>query len=710
MNRIISIQLGRQVFQIEEDAYERLNEYLLSLRRTMAQDPDAEEIIQDIEMRMAELFRHRMGEFRQHLNLDDITAVLEVMGAPADIGAEERDSGPTPGPRRLFRHPDDKMIAGVCGGLGAYFNTDPLWFRLAFAATLFFYGGGVMFYLVLVFIIPVAKTPTERLQMHGEDVNLRNLERRLKEEGARMGENMRKTFEGSEARSLFNRFFILLGRIGLVFLKVFAYGMALFLLFIGMALIVGMVFGNPQLSADGFHINGVDTLARLFNEAWEFDLLRIFLLLALGLPAIIGGIRLLMRLAGQTMNRWVSVGFLSLTILAWIGLFGIAVNTTRQLKSKGETLQRIDLQVSDTLEISSNYGSQQHFPGFRYSIKDDSASTGFRLHNVRLDVRMSPDSQFHVLVYRSARGANLAEAERNAAAIPMAFAQNGNRLLIDNNLLIPATQHIRGQQVLLVLQVPQGRVLRFNRNSEGVLSGLVNAEGRNGTSYAGRLARMGSNGIECIRCDEPLEFHGTELISPGEFQDVELRNAVQAEIVTGKVWAIRSERSLEAEGIHMELQGRTLVLRRESDWQRDNQRVLRIEMPELRKLTVSGASFARLPSIYADELQLRCSGASRITGSLNAYQVTIDCSGASQAVLEGTVQNMQATISSASTLEAENFPAGFKAQVDCSGASHATIHATRQAEVKASGVSNVKVKGNGALKSEISGSSTVERI
>ena len=709
MNRIISIQLGRQVFQIEEDAYERLNEYLLSLRKGMAQDPDAEEIIQDIELRMAELFRHRMGEFRQHLDMEDVSAVLEVMGGPADIGADDSKSGPTPGPRRLFRHPDDKMIAGVCGGLGAYFNTDPLWFRLAFGATLFFYGGGVMFYLALVFILPVAKTPAERLQMHGEDVNLRNLERRLKEEGASMGENMRKTFQDTEARSMINRFFILLGRIGLVFLKVFAYGMAFFLLFIGVALMAGMIFGNPQVGADGFHINGVDTLARVFNEAWEFDLFRVFLLLALGLPTIIGGIRLLTRLAGQTMNRWVSIGFLSLTILAWIGLFGMAVNTSRQFRSKGETRQKMDLQVSDTLEISSNYGTQYHFTGFRYSDEDDSAASGFRLHNVRLDVRMSPDSQFHIWVYRSARGTNATEAERNAAAIPLAFTQNGNRLMINNNLLIPATQRIRGQRVLLVLQVPQGRVLRFNRNSEGVLSGLINAEGRNGSSFAGRLARMGSNGMECIRCDEPLEFHGTERISPGVFDAIELRNAVQAEIVTGTGWAIRSERSLEAEGIHLELQGRTLILKREGDWQRDDQRAVRIEMPELKKLLVSGASYARLQDVKADKLEVKGSGASRIVGRLNAHEIRLECTGATQAELEGFVSELQAEMSSASSLEAGNMRANL-ANLNCSGASHATIYTTGRADVKASGASGVKVKGEGNLNSDKSGSSTIERI
>ena len=249
----------------------------------MAQDPDADEIIQDIELRMAELFRHRMGEFRQHLDMEDITAVLEVMGAPSDIGAEEGKSGPTPGPRRLFRHPDDKMIAGVCGGLGAYFNTDPLWFRLAFAATLFFYGGGVMFYLVLVFIIPVAKTPAERLQMHGEDVNLRNLERRLKEEGTRMGENMRRTFEGSEARSILNRFFTLLGRIGLVFLKAFAYVMAFFLLFIGVALMVG-AGGQEGLLADGLALLMTLFTAGMIVVAKRH--LEIPLLQAIGLSAL----------------------------------------------------------------------------------------------------------------------------------------------------------------------------------------------------------------------------------------------------------------------------------------------------------------------------------------------------------------------------------------------------------------------------------------
>lgn len=281
--------------------------------------------------------------------------------------------------------------------------------------------------------------------------------------------------------------------------------------------------------------------------------------------------------------------------------------------------------------------------------------------------------------------------------------------MIDNNLLIPPAQHIRGQRVLLVLQVPQGRVLRFNRNSEGILSGLINAEGRNGSSFAGRLARMGSNGIECIRCDEPLEFHGTERVSPGEFDAIELRNAVQAEIVTGTGWAIRSERSLEAEGIRMQLEGRTLVLRRESDWDRDDQQAVRIELPVLKKLRVSGASYVRLQDIKADKLEVQGSGASRIVGRLNAHEIKLDCSGATQAELEGSVSELQAEMSSASSLEAGNMQA-YQAILNCSGASHATIYTTGRADVKASGASGVKVKGTGNLNSDQSGSSTIERI
>jgi hypothetical protein len=252
-------------------------------------------------------------------------------------------------------------------------------------------------------------------------------------------------------------------------------------------------------------------------------------------------------------------------------------------------------------------------------------------------------------------------------------------------------------------------VLRFNRNSEGILSGLINAEGRNGSSFAGRLARMGSNGIECIRCDEPLEFHGTERVSPGEFDAIELRNAVQAEIVTGTGWAIRSDRSLEAEGIRMQLEGRTLVLRRESDWDRDDQQAVRIELPVLKKLRVSGASYVRLQDIKADKLEVQGSGASRIVGRLNAHEIKLDCSGATQAELEGSVSELQAEMSSASSLEAGNMQA-YQAILNCSGASHATIYTTGRADVKASGASGVKVKGTGNLNSDQSGSSTIERI
>lgn len=92
-------------------------------------------------------------------------------------------------------------MGGVCSGIAAYFNVDPLWLRLAFALSMLFFGTGFLLYLILWIIIPTAKTRAEKLVMRGERVNISNIERSIKTETTHMktrlnefGEEVKETF------------------------------------------------------------------------------------------------------------------------------------------------------------------------------------------------------------------------------------------------------------------------------------------------------------------------------------------------------------------------------------------------------------------------------------------------------------------------------------------------------------------------------------
>lgn len=155
MKKTIKVNIGGTVFHLDEDAYARMKEYLDSLSRRFGNGATGKEIMEDIELRIAELLNKQL-KGRESANLEDVRQVTEILGAPEDIEGEEGgESSGSEGPesrakaiRRLYRDPEHGVLGGVCAGLGAYFNVDPLLFRILFVAFLIAYGSTAIIYLI----------------------------------------------------------------------------------------------------------------------------------------------------------------------------------------------------------------------------------------------------------------------------------------------------------------------------------------------------------------------------------------------------------------------------------------------------------------------------------------------------------------------------------------------------------------------------------
>ena len=184
MNKTININLSGYPFTIDEDAFACLDDYLQKIRRHFRNSEGYEEITQDIENRIAELLEERL-KTKAIIGLDDVKTVIAVMGTPEEFGAEAMQEDTPKGKqrehqyrtgKRLFRDPNDKVIGGVCSGMAAYFGIpDPLWVRIGFAIVGFSGGLGVLIYLLLWALVPVAKSPTDYLAMKGEPINVQNI-------------------------------------------------------------------------------------------------------------------------------------------------------------------------------------------------------------------------------------------------------------------------------------------------------------------------------------------------------------------------------------------------------------------------------------------------------------------------------------------------------------------------------------------------------
>ncbi|HMR43415.1 MAG TPA: PspC domain-containing protein [Saprospiraceae bacterium] len=200
MNKVFNINLGSYPFTIDEDAFAHLEKYLKTIHQHFKQSEGYEEIVADIESRLAELFQENLGS-RKIVTLKDVKLAITIMGTPEEFGADPiEEHGPEAEPRskkqthrefsdnyrtgkRLFRNPDDEVIGGVCSGIAAYFGIqDPLWVRLFFVLVTISGGFGIPAYLILWAILPKAESASDRLSMRGEPINVSNIGKIIEEE------------------------------------------------------------------------------------------------------------------------------------------------------------------------------------------------------------------------------------------------------------------------------------------------------------------------------------------------------------------------------------------------------------------------------------------------------------------------------------------------------------------------------------------------
>ena len=194
MKRTSTISLGGMNFTIDDDAYDVLNQYFLELSKRFPED-EKEEILRDIESRMAELFTFKLRS-RNVVNINDVNEVIDVIGHPDQFDDESGDSSESKKTeekkseekrnfynssrkknRKLYRNGTDKIIGGVASGLAAYFDLDPVVMRILFVVLAFAsLGWGLLIYIIFLIAMPEAITKAQLLEMQGIEPNLENID------------------------------------------------------------------------------------------------------------------------------------------------------------------------------------------------------------------------------------------------------------------------------------------------------------------------------------------------------------------------------------------------------------------------------------------------------------------------------------------------------------------------------------------------------
>ncbi len=197
MKKTVNINLAGLVYNIDEDAFYMLKDYLEAIEKKFKNDEACSDIINDIEARIAEILNERITHERQVITTKDVEDVMHTMGHPSDYADEEFSeekkfsSSTTHEGRRIYRDPDDRIIGGVSSGLAAYWRIDPSIIRVIFVLLTIFGLLGVPIYIILWIVLPEAKTVAQKLEMRGELVNISNITDFVKREF----DNVKKNFK-----------------------------------------------------------------------------------------------------------------------------------------------------------------------------------------------------------------------------------------------------------------------------------------------------------------------------------------------------------------------------------------------------------------------------------------------------------------------------------------------------------------------------------
>lgn len=230
MKKTLTVNLGGTVFHIDEDAYRLLDNYLNNLKLHFRKQEGAEEIVNDIENRISELFSEKLSAGSQVITIADVEEVIARVGKPEELAGDEEEevkknsahahtSGSTVH-RRLYRDPDNKVLGGVLGGLAAYMGWDPTLVRLiTFVILICGYGTLIPVYIVCWLLIPEARTAAEKLSMRGEDVTIENIGKTVTDGFERMANGVNNYMNSGKPRTFLQKLGDMLVSIAGFFLK-----------------------------------------------------------------------------------------------------------------------------------------------------------------------------------------------------------------------------------------------------------------------------------------------------------------------------------------------------------------------------------------------------------------------------------------------------------------------------------------------------------
>jgi len=515
MNKTVNINLAGMVFHINEDAFEILNNYLNTLKNHFKNEESADEILKDIEGRIAELFTERLNN-KEAVSLTDINEVITIMGEPSQYDDEIEQEKPQEqqhkeedlrkGKRRkVFRDEEGRMIGGVCSGMANYFDISVFWSRIIFFFLLFIMGPGAPFiYIILWIALPSAKTTAEKLEMKGEKVNINNIEKNIKDE-LNIVENKILDFDKKYTKEIFgaNSFFRKIVDFCIrVITGIFKFAGSCFGIFcilfggILLFLIFSFAFSGAEILFQN-HPMVEHVCSNFFNNKSAT-----WLSLFIGIP-IVAIILFGLRLVNNTkIHMNYKIGIFILWIISLFFLLNSAkdISIEFQEEAKNTIIENI-ITESDTLYLSMNdvdrvFDNAFDAKGFKVTpFEDNLMGIG-----MQLDVVKSKNDNFNLIKKATARGKNKQIAKEMTEGVGFEFLLEDDNLIFDDFFTI-STQKWRMQELDLTLEIPVGMVIFLDHSLEDLIYDIKNVHNMWDYDMLGHYWKMEKEGLSCISCE-----------------------------------------------------------------------------------------------------------------------------------------------------------------------------------------------------------------
>ncbi|MBS7331965.1 PspC domain-containing protein [Faecalibacter bovis] len=476
MDKTVSISLGGFSFIIDENAYSKLNTYLQDVRNSLRGTEGIEDIIEDVEIRISELFRER-NKYKEVISNDDVDFVIATMGHPNQYKVEEDEfesenttsnsayNNSTYGPqnqRRLFRDPDDKIITGLSAGLAHYLGLDPWAVRATWLVLgiLGIFTAGVSFllvvfcYFILLIFVPKAQSTSEKLQMYGKPANIDTIKKNVEQAGEAVV---------SGGREISNK---LGGAFG-VFGKMLLWFIGFLILCIG----IGLIIGGFALFFTTWTEMPTELFGYLVEEEWMSITSKILGGLLLVIPGILFTVLGVRCFTNFKASKSLIFGSIAVWFVALFAIIGISLSTASKFRNSVETTKEQTMNIaSDTLVVNFKEHSAKNYKYKTFNDIDQLIDEeGNLIIPIRdeFDIKESFDNSFRIEVKYSSKGGSNVEAKRNLESIVYNYEINGNELNLDEFIKIPKNGKFRNQTVDITLFVPANKYVHV-RKAESV--------------------------------------------------------------------------------------------------------------------------------------------------------------------------------------------------------------------------------------------------